>query len=127
MSRNQYLCDCDVIHQDVVDKAKAVVPKRSLVDDLATFYKLLGDSTRARICLTLMWEEMCVCDLANVLSMSKSAVSHQLRKLREHGIVSWKQVGKEVYYKLNDEHVEKVLALGFKHISHQQDHQPNEK
>lgn len=121
MTKNQYICDCEIIHRDVVEKVASLMPSKVLINELAVFYKLLGDTTRVKICLALVRQEMCVCDLANVLSMSKSAVSHQLRKLREHEIVSWRQVGKEVYYKLNDEHVEHILALGFGHIRHQQE------
>lgn len=118
MVKNQYLCDCNVIHQEAVDQALAHMPERMVLQELALVYKLLGDETRYKICFVLNQHEMCVCDLANVLSMSKSSISHQLRMLRENHLVKSRQAGKEVYYVLDDGHIQQILQLGIEHIKH---------
>ena len=118
MSKNEFICDCNVIHQDSVDKALEKMPKDEIFFKLADFFKLLGDTTRCKILFALDQHEMCVCDLANVLSMSKSSVSHQLGTLRRSSIVKCRKVGKEVYYTLDDEHVSKLFEVGLEHISH---------
>lgn len=118
MSRNEFICDCNVIHQDSVDKATAKMPEADTFYKLADFFNLLGDTTRCKILFAIDQHEMCVCDLANVLSMSKSSVSHQLGTLRRSGIVKCKKVGKEVYYTLDDDHVCKVFEIGLEHINH---------
>ncbi len=120
MAKNEFICDCNVIHQDVVDK----ISKDMLVDTLfykiAEFYKILGDTTRIKILYALDKSEMCVCDIANVLSMSKSSISHQLGTLRRSGIVKCRKEGKEVYYMLDDDHVKKVIEIGIEHIEHKE-------
>lgn len=118
MSKNQFVCDCDVIHPEAVFRALDQMPSSETLESLARFYKLLGDPTRCKICFALDQHEMCVCDLANVLSMSKSSVSHQLGTLRKQHIVRSRAAGKEVYYTLDDDHVQKVFALGLQHVKH---------
>ena len=85
---------------------------------MADFFKLLGDTTRAKILFSLDQNEMCVCDIANVLGMSKSSISHQLGILRRAGIVKCRKEGKEVYYMLDDDHVKRSFELGLEHIEH---------
>ena len=85
---------------------------------IAEFFKILGDTTRAKILFALDQNEMCVCDIANVLNMSKSSISHQLGTLRRSGIVKCKRVGKEVFYTLDDEQVKEVFEVGIEHIEH---------
>lgn len=119
MTKNNFVCDCDIIHEEVVAAALSKMPSDEILDGLAQFYKVLGNVTRTKICFALSYHEMCVCDLANVLSMSKSSVSHQLRILREYHIVRARQVGKEVYYKLDDNHVRRAFNLGLRHSKHQ--------
>ena len=120
MAKNEFTCDCNIIHQDVVCK----IAKEMLPDDLfykiSDFYKILGDTTRIKILFALDQGEMCVCDIANVLSMSKSSISHQLGTLRRSGVVRCRKVGKEVYYMLDDEHVKKVIEIGIEHIEHKE-------
>ncbi len=118
MGKNEYLCDCNVIHPKVVEQVLKNMPSSTTFEHLAKFYKLLGDSTRVRILFALDQEEMCVCDLANVLHMTKSSVSHQLALLRENRIVKMRKSGKEVYYTLDDDHVVKTFEVGLLHISH---------
>ena len=118
MSRNEFICDCNIIHQEVVDKTLKKMPDGDLFNKLAEFFKILGDTTRARILYALDQNEMCVCDIANVLEMSKSSISHQLGTLRRSGIVKCRKEGKEVYYMLDDEHVKGLFELGIEHIEH---------
>ena len=118
MPRNEYICDCSIVHEDVVERVKSFLPSDDRLYRVAQFHKIIGDGTRCKILFALINEEMCVCDLANVLSMSKSSISHQLAKLRENGVVKSRKEGKEVYYSLDDEHVSELLSLTLTHIEH---------
>lgn len=120
MTENKFVCDCDVIHVEAVDKVKRMLLDNGAVNNLAELYDLLSSRTRCAICVALLERELCVCDLANILSMSKSAVSHQLRNLREGHLVTCQKVGKEVYYRLDDKHVRRFLVMSLKHIKHYQ-------
>lgn len=88
------------------------------VQEMAEFFKIFGDGTRIRVLQTLMEGEKNVGDLAEVLEMSQSAVSHQLRVLRQNGLVKYRKEGKVVFYSLDDEHVENVLQQGMAHLRH---------
>ncbi|HKL79099.1 MAG TPA: metalloregulator ArsR/SmtB family transcription factor [Mobilitalea sp.] len=112
----EFICDCEVIHAEVVDKVRKVMPKEDELYDLADFFKVLGDSTRARIIWALDESEMCVCDLAVLLNMTKSAISHQLRSLRMSNLVKYRKEGKVVYYSLTDDHVKAIFEKGLEHI-----------
>ena len=118
MSRNEFICDCNVIHQDVVNNTIKNMPEENTFNKLAEFFKILGDTTRVRILFALDQNEMCVCDIANVLNMSKSSISHQLGTLRRSGILKCRKQGKEVYYMLDDDHIQKVFVLLKEHIEH---------
>ena len=118
MSKNEFICDCNVIHQDVVKDTLSKMPEDDIFNKLAEFFKILGDTTRAKILFALDQNEMCVCDIANVLGMSKSSISHQLGTLRRSGIVKCKKSGKEVFYMLDDDHVKKVIEIAIEHIEH---------
>lgn len=120
MAKNEFVCDCNVIHQDVVDEITSVMLKDDLFYKIADFFKILGDTTRTKILFALDKEEMCVCDIANVLNMSKSSISHQLGTLRRSGIVRCRKEGKEVYYMLDDDHVKKVIEVAIEHIEHKE-------
>ena len=118
MSRNEYICDCDAVNQELVSKIQARMPEQPVFSRLAGFYKNMGDSTRCKILWALLEQPLCVCDLASLLSMTKSSISHQLRKLRENGIVKCTRTGKNVYYCLDDDHVQTILATTLIHIRH---------
>ncbi len=118
MSRNEFSCDCNVIHQNVVDNVLKKMPNEDTFNKLADLFKLIGDTTRCRILFALDQSEMCVCDLANVLNMTKSSISHQLAVLRRSGVVRCRKSGKEVYYTLDDEHIVKLFEIGLEHINH---------
>lgn len=118
MSKNEFICDCNVIHQSVVDSTMKNMPDADTFNRLAEFFKIIGDTTRTKILFALDQNEMCVCDIANVLGMSKSSISHQLGTLRRSGIVKCRKSGKEVFYTLDDDHVKQVFEIGIKHIEH---------
>lgn len=118
MAKNEFICDCNVIHQDVVNDTLKHMADEDLLNKLAEFFKILGDTTRVKILFALDKNEMCVCDIANVLNMSKSSISHQLGTLRRCGIVKCRKVKKEVFYMLDDEHVKEVFEVGIEHIEH---------
>ncbi len=120
MSKNEFVCDCNVIHQDTVNKMMDEMLNNDLFYKIAEFYKIIGDTTRMKILYALDKSEMCVCDIANLLSMSKSSISHQLGTLRRIGIVRCRKEGKEVYYMLDDDHVKKVIEIGIEHIEHKE-------
>lgn len=111
-------CDCNIIHKDAVNKALKSKPEREELERLSEVFKLLGDITRTQILWVLDKNEMCVCDIANVLNMTKSSISHQLAILRSAGIVNFRREGKEVYYSLDDFHITKLYEIGIEHIEH---------
>lgn len=117
MNDNDVLrCDCDVIHEDVVNHVKKQMPKVEKLYDLAELFKVFGDTTRVKILFALDRAEMCVCDIAVLLNMTKSAVSHQLRVLKQARLVKYKKSGKIVYYSLDDEHIKGIFEQGMTHI-----------
>jgi DNA-binding transcriptional ArsR family regulator len=116
VKKDDMLCDCDVLHEDVVRAVLAKMPDENELSDLSDFFKILGDSTRSRIVCALDASEMCVCDLAALLGMTKSAISHQLRALREANLVKNRREGKVVYYALADDHVKEIFEKGLEHI-----------
>jgi ArsR family transcriptional regulator len=116
MGENELLCDCEVIHPDIVEKVRKKMLKEEELYDLSDFFKVLGDSTRAKIMWALDENEMCVCDLAVLLNMTKSAISHQLKSLKQANLVKFKKEGKNVFYSLSDEHVKEIFEKGLEHI-----------
>ncbi len=110
-------CDTVVIHKDVVNRVKGKMPQEETLYDLAELFKVFGDTTRIRILWALDESEMCVCDIANLLGMTQSAISHQLRILKQADLVKNRRDGKVVYYSLDDEHVKQILDKGLTHIN----------
>ena len=98
-------CDCNIIHKDIVDKVKNQMLTEEYFYKLAELFKIMGDSTRMKLLFALDKSDMCVNDIANLLNMSKSSISHQLAVLRNVGIVKYRREGKEVIYSLYDEHI----------------------
>lgn len=116
MKKDEMFCDCEVIHSDVVEKVKKNMPDETELYDLSDFFKILGDSTRAKIICALDENELCVCDLAVLLGMTKSAISHQLSILRQNNLVKNRREGKVVYYSLADDHIKEIFEKGLEHI-----------
>ena len=116
MKKEKNSCDCEVIHDDVVARVRENMPDGDDFYTLANFYKLLSDKTRVQILWALSCETMCVCDLAVLLGMTKSAISHQLKSLRLANFVKYDKRGREVYYSLSDEHIREIFKNAFEHI-----------
>ena len=110
------ICDCDVIHGDVVEEVRGQMPPGGDFHQLAGLYKMFSDPTRVKILWALNCRVMCVCDLAVLLNMTKSAISHQLKGLRLANLVKYEKQGKVVYYSLADRHVKDIFEKGFEHI-----------
>lgn len=117
MDEQMLLCDCEAVHQHVVDMVKPRMPEEAKLYDIADFFKVFADSTRIRILWALEESEMCVCDLAVLLNMTKSAISHQLRTLRLAKLVKFRKEGKVVFYSLNDHHIKEILLTAFEHVN----------
>ncbi len=116
MGKNEFECDCDVIHEDRVKLAKKNMIEEETLLLMADLYKALSDSTRIKIVAILGEQEMCVCDIAVLLNMTKSAVSHQLKNLREMELVKCRKEGKVVFYSLADEHVKQIFNISYSHV-----------
>ncbi len=115
----QHICDCDVIHEHIVEDTRKKMQPEAEYLDLAALFKMFGDGTRVKILYALEQNEMCVCDLAALLGMTKSAVSHQLKALRLSNLVKSRRDGQVIYYSLADDHVKYILDIGFDHIHHE--------
>lgn len=116
MGQSETCSDVDVLHVDIVDKVKKDFPSNQLINTLSDFFKIFGDTTRVKIMCALDKSEMCVGDISVLLDMTVSAVSHQLKILREASLVKTKRQGKIVFYSLADEHVQRIIECGIEHI-----------
>ena len=116
MGKTELICDCDIVHKDVVDKVKREILDEITLLNIANFYKALSDSTRIRIINALDCNEMCVCDIAVLINMTKSAVSHQLKYLKSKDIIKSRKEGKVVFYSLADDHVKQLFEVSLEHI-----------
>ncbi len=109
-------CGCLFVHQPTVDHVLDEMPGDETLYDLAELFKVFGDSTRIKILYALFEAELCVCDIAQLLGLTQSAVSHQLRVLKNSRLVKFRREGKTVFYSLADDHVRKIIAQGMEHI-----------
>ena len=110
------ICEYSYAHEDIVSKVKKEMPEEEKLYDLAELYKVFGDSTRIKILYVLFEAEMCVCDIAQLLNMTVSAISHQLRVLKNAALVKSRREGKTVFYSLADDHVRSIINQGMEHI-----------
>ena len=115
----KHICSCEMIHEELVERAQKNMQPEEEYQRLATLFKMFGDGTRVKILHALEQNELCVCDLASLLRMTKSAVSHQLKALRLSNLVKFRREGQVVYYSLADDHVKYILDIGFDHIHHE--------
>ena len=111
------VCTQQCIHEDLVNTVEMDLPEDEVLYDLAELFKMFADSTRVKILYALFESELCVCDIAKVLNLTQSAVSHQLRILKGGKLVKYRREGKVVFYSLADEHVRSIIELGMDHIS----------
>ncbi len=110
-------CEFSCVHQDVVKKVQEMMPGDETLFDLAELFKVFGDTTRIKILYLLHESELCVCDIAQLLGVSQSAVSHQLRTLKNSKLVRFRREGKTVFYSLADDHVRRILNQGMEHVN----------
>lgn len=110
-------CEVEHHHDNVVKRVSSIMPDEEMLYDLADFYKVFADSTRIKILYALLQSELCGCDLAEVLGASQSAVSHQLRMLKQMKLVKFRREGKAIVYSLSDDHIQNILSQGFEHIT----------
>lgn len=116
MSEKENLC-CNNVHNDKLRYVKETMAPAERTADLADFYKVFGDATRVRILCALLESELCVCDLAELLEMTQSAISHQLRVLKQAKLVKNRRDGKTVFYSLADGHIQTIINQGMEHIA----------
>ena len=109
-------CESIEIHEDLLKIVNETMPDENELYDLAELFKIFGDSTRIRILYVLFEAEVCVCDLAQALNMTQSAISHQLRILKQNKLVKNRREGKSIFYSLADDHVRSIIAQGREHI-----------
>ena len=109
-------CDHTEIHEDLLKIGEETMPDETTLYDLAELFKVFGDSTRIRILFVLFEAEVCVCDLAQALNMTQSAISHQLKILKQSKLVKSRREGKSIFYSLADDHVRTIIAQGCEHI-----------
>ena len=109
-------CEFIHVHEDIVNQVNAAMPDEEILYDLAELFKIFGDSTRIKILYVLSEAEMCVCDIAQLLGLTQSAVSHQLRAFKQSKLVKYRREGKTVFYSLADGHVKTILSQGMEHI-----------
>ena len=117
MSSDVPNCEYLHIHEDAVKRVESSLPPAEQLFDLAELFKIFGDSTRIKILYALFEEEMCVCDIAQILNMTQSAISHQLRILKQARLVKFRKCGKTVFYSLADNHIQKIIGNGMDHIN----------
>lgn len=115
MRRSKNGCDCDAIHDDTIEKVKNNVPSEEKIISIADFFAVFGDRTRIKILFALEQSEMCVCDLAVLLNLTKSVISHQLKILKQNNLVSSHKEGKHNYYALADNHIRNIIEMAVKH------------
>ena len=116
LDKEPVCCETVEVHEDLLRIVEQTMPEETELYDLAELFKVFGDSTRIRILFVLSSAEVCVCDLARVLNMTQSAISHQLRILKQNKLVKSRREGKSIFYSLADDHVRTIISMGREHI-----------
>ena len=116
-AENPPVCQQEHRHPEHIEAVRRLMPDDDSLYDLSEVFRVFGDSTRIRILYALFESELCVCDLATLLGLTQSAVSHQLRILKDAKLVKFRREGKSIFYTLNDDHVRAILSLGMEHLS----------
>ncbi len=114
---DNFCCEEKEVHGELVAKVRSLMPDEDTLYELADLFKVFGDSTRVKILFVLLESEMCVCDIAEVLGMTQSAISHQLRVLKQSKLVSSRREGKSTVCFLADDHVRSIIAQGMSHVT----------
>ena len=109
-------CEFAFVHEDIVTAVNKKMPDEDVLYDLAELFRVFGDSTRIKILYVLFESEMCVCDIAQLLGMKQSAISHQLKNLKQARLITSRREGKSIFYSLSDDHVRSMISQGLEHI-----------
>ena len=117
MENEEFVCQEKCTHFNLINQVKLSNINREEIKDLSEMFKLFADETRLRIICAILKTELCVCDLCELLELSQSAVSHQLQLLRSSKLVKYRKEGKQVYYSLEDEHIENIIRISLAHIT----------
>ena len=117
MRKNEICCDCGAIHEENISYVREAISSDDQLNAMSKLFKVFGDGTRINILAALNCHEMCVCDLAVLMDMTKSAISHQLKVLRDNNLVKFEKKGKHAYYSLADDHVKEILDVALEHIN----------
>ncbi|HEX2938495.1 MAG TPA: metalloregulator ArsR/SmtB family transcription factor [Ruminiclostridium sp.] len=115
-NEKNYICNCTIIHDDVIENVKKEIEDDETLYNMSEFFKMFGDSTRLKIINALMISEMCVCDISALIGMNQSVISHHLKILRSARVIKFRREGKVVYYSLCDEHINKLFRQGHTHV-----------
>ncbi len=116
MDQSNLCCSHEETHEQALEAVRLAMDEPEVTVELASFYKVFGDGTRVRILCALLISELCVCDLAELLEMTQSAISHQLRVLKQAKLVKNRRDGKTIYYSLADGHIQTIISQGMEHI-----------
>lgn len=114
---NVNFCGCKTLHQDIINNVNTEMLDEDTLQDVSDLFKVFSDSTRIKIIFALFKSEMCVCDIAALLQMNQSAISHQLRVLKQSRLVKYRKEGKSVYYSLDDDHIKQIFHMALDHIN----------
>lgn len=117
MGKSEMFCDCEVLHEEIVEEVKKSMADDEALADISDFFRIFGDSTRIKILWALDKSELCVCDIAVLISMTKSAVSHQLRVLKDARLVKSRREGRVIFYSLADAHVKDIFEKAVEHLA----------
>ena len=117
-NRSEFIpeCECEELHTDVIERRSRLMPDNKTLYELSDFFKIFGDPTRLSILFAIDGEELCACDIARLLGMTKSAVSHQMKILRHSSLITYRKSGKNVFYSLADDHVKDIIEKALEHI-----------
>lgn len=113
--QDEYCCECKEVHHDLVADVEAHLQDDSVLEKIADTFKVFGDKTRIKILYVLHAKELCVCDIAELLDMNQSAISHQLKVLKQAKLIKNRREGKQIFYSLDDSHVRTILSMGMEH------------
>lgn len=116
MTKDSLCCESTEVHTEIVESIRREMLSQEAFHDLSTLFKMFADPTRLKILSMLFKKELCVCDIAFVLDMTQSAVSHQLSVLRQNRLIRYRRSGKNIYYTLNDDHIQVIYDAGLSHI-----------
>ena len=118
MKSKNIICDCFAANENLIAEITNKIPIDYEIEKLCSWFKIIGDKTRMKILWTLINSEMCVCDICVLLNMTKSAISHQLKVLKDYNMLKSRKQGKHIYYSLDDNHVKEIINIAYSHQRH---------